>query len=71
MDVAFFFLLWISSPEGAHSEIFGDIAGCREKYAAVKHTHDTLYLSECIAVEMKFVQGVRQEYQRPSEVRQP
>lgn len=68
MDAVFFFLLWISSPSGGHSEIFGAQADCEVERKVRVEAHDTLYLSDCVRVEMKFVKSVRQEYQRPSEV---
>lgn len=68
MDVAFLVLLWVSSPSGGHSEIFGSLAECEEKHAAVLAASDTLYLSACLPVELKFVKGVRQDYQRPSDI---
>lgn len=65
MNVAFFFLLWVSTPSGGHSEMFGAKAECETRRVAVLEQHDTLYLSDCVPVELKFVKSVRQEYQRP------
>jgi len=68
LDIAFFVLLWIASPQGGFSEIFGAKEDCIEAHKAVVEASNTLYASECIEVQMKFIKSVKQEYQRPSDI---
>jgi hypothetical protein len=71
VNVAFFFLLWISSPSGGHSKIFGAKADCEKVREETLAASDTLYLSQCVEMEMQFVKGVKQDYQRPSNIWTP
>lgn len=68
MDVVFWILIWVSSPQGGFSDIYGALKDCQDRRAQVLAYVDTLYSSECVRVELKFVKGVKQEYRRPSEI---
>lgn len=71
MNVAFLVLLWVYSPSGGHSEFFGALSECERVRAEILAAHDTLYASECVPIELKFVKSVRQDYQRQREYREP
>lgn len=71
MDVVFFVLLWISSPSGGFSDIYGSLAECEDTRNKIVSYLDTLYVSKCVEIEMKFVKGVQQEYKPKSEIWNP
>ena len=69
MDVVFWFLIWVSSPGGGYSEFFGDIHDCGGKRTQIISLTDTLYVSDCVRVELKFVKSVPQDYKPESEIK--